>query len=100
MPGWRSRKRGRLQECGVAGSPRVHFRHTPGARARSRECERAAARAEWPIMASPMDIADLRREYQHATLSETEVHRDPLRQFERWLEDAVKAELPEPTAMA
>ena len=46
-----------------------------------------------------LNIADLRREYQRASLSETEVDPDPLRQFEHWLQQAVAAELPEPTAM-
>ncbi len=46
-----------------------------------------------------MNIADLRREYHLASLSETDVDPDPLRQFQRWLQEAVAAELPEPTAM-
>lgn len=46
-----------------------------------------------------MNIADLRREYQRASLSETDVDPDPLRQFDRWLQQAIAGELPEPTAM-
>jgi len=46
-----------------------------------------------------LNIADLRREYQRASLSEAEVDPDPLRQFQLWLEEAIKAEIPEPTAM-
>jgi pyridoxamine 5'-phosphate oxidase len=46
-----------------------------------------------------LNIADLRREYQLASLSETDVDPDPLRQFQRWLQEAVAAEVPEPTAM-
>ena len=46
-----------------------------------------------------LDIAKLRREYQRTTLTETEVDPDPLRQFDRWLSEAIRAELPEPTAM-
>jgi len=46
-----------------------------------------------------LDIANLRREYLHAALSEAEVDPDPMRQFERWLAEAISAELPEPTAM-
>jgi pyridoxamine 5'-phosphate oxidase len=46
-----------------------------------------------------LNIADLRREYHRASLSETDVDPDPLRQFQRWLQEAVAAELPEPTAM-
>ena len=46
-----------------------------------------------------LNIAELRREYHRAALDETDVDRDPLRQFDRWLAEAIKAELPEPTAM-
>ena len=46
-----------------------------------------------------MKIADLRREYQRAVLTETEVDADPMRQFDRWLKEAIAAGLPEPTAM-
>jgi len=47
-----------------------------------------------------MNIADLRKDYKLASLSEADVDADPLLQFDRWLEQAVKAELPEPTAMS
>jgi pyridoxamine 5'-phosphate oxidase len=46
-----------------------------------------------------VNIAELRREYQRASLTEADVDADPLRQFQRWLHEAVEAELPEPTAM-
>lgn len=46
-----------------------------------------------------MDIANLRREYLRAALTENEVNPDPVKQFERWLSEAIRAELPEPTAM-
>jgi len=46
-----------------------------------------------------VNIADLRREYARAELSEHEIDPDPIRQFERWLGEAVQAGLPEPTAM-
>ena len=46
-----------------------------------------------------MNIADLRQEYMRAGLSESQVDADPMRQFERWFEDAVKADLPLPNAM-
>jgi pyridoxamine 5'-phosphate oxidase len=46
-----------------------------------------------------LNIAELRRDYHRAALTEAEVDRDPMRQFERWLSEAVRAELPEPTAM-
>lgn len=46
-----------------------------------------------------MNTADLRREYHRATLNETDVDASPVTQFERWLAEAAKAEVPEPTAM-
>lgn len=46
-----------------------------------------------------MQIADLRREYCQGTLSEEEVLSHPMDQFELWLEQAIKAELHDPTAM-
>jgi len=46
-----------------------------------------------------LNIADLRREYRRAFLSETDVDPDPLRQFQRWLDEAIAGQLPEPTAM-
>jgi len=47
-----------------------------------------------------MNIADLRREYHRATLNETDVATSPVAQFQRWLSEAEKAKVPEPTAMA
>ncbi len=46
-----------------------------------------------------MKIADLRQEYMRAGLSEAQADADPLRQFERWFEDALRAKLPLPNAM-
>ncbi len=46
-----------------------------------------------------MNIASLRQEYMRAGLSESEMDRDPMRQFERWFEDAVRANLPLVNAM-
>src|SRR2546430_17494373 len=50
-------------------------------------------------MRPAVTTADLRRGYQRASLTEADVDPDPLRQFRRWLHEAVQAELPEPTAM-
>jgi pyridoxamine 5'-phosphate oxidase len=47
----------------------------------------------------PVNIADIRREYHRAALTEADVDPDPVRQFERWLSEAIRAEVPEPTAM-
>jgi pyridoxamine 5'-phosphate oxidase len=44
-------------------------------------------------------IADLRKEYALASLDERDVDRDPLKQFGRWLAQAIAAKVPEPTAM-
>ena len=46
-----------------------------------------------------MNIADLRKSYERAELSETESHSDPLQQFDQWLNEAIKGEVPEPNAM-
>ena len=46
-----------------------------------------------------MNIADLRQEYMRAGLSEAEAQRDPIRQFELWFQDALKAGVPLPNAM-
>jgi pyridoxamine 5'-phosphate oxidase len=46
-----------------------------------------------------MNIADLRQEYMRAGLSEAGTDTDPIRQFERWFEDALRARLPLPNAM-
>ncbi len=45
------------------------------------------------------DIAALRKSYEHGELDETQSAADPLAQFELWLDQALKAELPEPNAM-
>mgnify|MGYP000048723854 CR=1 FL=1 len=47
-----------------------------------------------------MSIADLRRDYSHATLSEHEVDADPIRQFEQWFQQTLASEVPEPNAMS
>jgi pyridoxamine 5'-phosphate oxidase len=46
-----------------------------------------------------MNLASLRQEYMRAGLSESDAERDPMRQFERWFEDALSAKLPLPNAM-
>lgn len=44
-------------------------------------------------------LAALRQEYALGALNETDVDPDPIRQFQRWLDEAIKAELPEPNAL-
>lgn len=46
-----------------------------------------------------MKLADLRKSYERAELDETASHADPRLQFERWMAEALSAELPEPNAM-
>src|SRR6185369_4584803 len=44
-------------------------------------------------------LADLRKSYERAELSEDASHADPLKQFDQWLTEAISAEIPEPNAM-
>ena len=44
-------------------------------------------------------LADLRKSYERAELSEEASQADPLRQFEHWLQEAISCEVPEPNAM-
>ena len=45
------------------------------------------------------NIADLRKSYERAELSEDASRADPLQQFGQWLDEAIAAEVPEPNAM-
>src|SRR4051812_34885054 len=47
----------------------------------------------------PLSIGDLRRDYARARLDEASVAADPLVEFARWFEEAVKAEARDPNAM-
>lgn len=59
--------------------------------------------AQWRLPAiAParvMKIADLRSIYRRATLAEGDVDADPFVQFDRWLAEAIAAQVQEPTAM-
>jgi pyridoxamine 5'-phosphate oxidase len=46
-----------------------------------------------------MQFPQLRKEYSQAGLSEADVDADPIRQFRRWFDEAVAADVPEPNAM-
>ncbi len=46
-----------------------------------------------------MNIADLRKSYEKAELNEDASNANPLKQFERWLNEAIQSEVPEPNAM-
>ncbi len=45
------------------------------------------------------NITDLRKEYSRATLDFSNVLKDPLKQFEKWFDEAVEAGITEPNAM-
>lgn len=46
-----------------------------------------------------MALADLRRDYSLAGLLETDAAKDPVRQFEKWFQEAEAAKIVEPNAM-
>jgi pyridoxamine 5'-phosphate oxidase len=45
------------------------------------------------------NIADIRKEYKHSTLSEKDVHPDPFKQFDKWWQEAIHSNLQEVNAM-
>ncbi|MDB5026306.1 MAG: pdxH [Mucilaginibacter sp.] len=45
------------------------------------------------------DIKNIRNEYLMASLSENDANTDPIKQFDKWFNEALKAEVHEPTAM-
>jgi len=47
-----------------------------------------------------MNLADIRTSYRSGKLHRADLHDDPIEQFNRWLGDALTAEIPEPTAMS
>jgi pyridoxamine 5'-phosphate oxidase len=44
-------------------------------------------------------LAELRKSYERAELSEDASHAEPLKQFDQWLGEAIAAQVPEPNAM-
>src|SRR5215216_3149939 len=46
-----------------------------------------------------INIADLRKDYSAQSLSETDIAPDPIRQFEKWWEQAINSQIEEPNAM-
>lgn len=46
-----------------------------------------------------MTPTDARQEYTRSSLDESDVDRDPIRQFRSWLDQAYEAQIPEPHAM-
>jgi pyridoxamine 5'-phosphate oxidase len=47
-----------------------------------------------------MSIADLRKEYSRHSLTEADVHADPIEQFKKWFGEAISAQVPEANAMS
>jgi pyridoxamine 5'-phosphate oxidase len=50
-------------------------------------------------MQSDANISSIRREYMRESLSESDVHSNPIRQFDRWWAEALKADIDEVNAM-
>jgi pyridoxamine 5'-phosphate oxidase len=46
-----------------------------------------------------VNVHDLRKEYSRHRLDESDVDSDPIRQFDRWFEEALRSDVPEPYAM-
>lgn len=46
-----------------------------------------------------MDLHNIREDYSKRELSEADCADNPIEQFERWLDEAVRAEVNEPTAV-
>ncbi len=46
-----------------------------------------------------MELADIRRDYRLKVLDEIQISRNPLIQFETWLNESIEAKVNEPTAM-
>ena len=52
-----------------------------------------------PHSSLAQSLAQTRKSYESASLSEADSHANPMQQFEQWLSEAIKAEVPEPNAM-
>ncbi|MDX2302336.1 MAG: pyridoxamine 5'-phosphate oxidase [Microscillaceae bacterium] len=50
-------------------------------------------------MKNSSEIAQIRKEYTQESLDVIDVAADPITQFKKWMDEAIQAELPEPTAM-
>src|ERR1700742_4642680 len=48
---------------------------------------------------NPEDIQNIRNEYHAAALSEKDTNADPIKQFDKWFNEAVESQQHEPTAM-
>jgi pyridoxamine 5'-phosphate oxidase len=59
-----------------------------------------ARRSGEPVQSSGSAVADLRKDYSQASLMETDVLDDPTAQFEKWFDEALRADVNEPNAMS
>ncbi len=50
-------------------------------------------------MKTQQNIANLREDYRLKTLEVTDVHPDPMQQFQIWFDEAMSSDVPEPNAM-
>jgi pyridoxamine 5'-phosphate oxidase len=50
-------------------------------------------------MMNEQDIQNLRQDYSAASLTETDVDANPMRQFDKWFNEAINAKIHEPNAM-
>ncbi|MDB5732285.1 MAG: pyridoxamine 5-phosphate oxidase [Variovorax sp.] len=64
-----------------------------------RRIDNADMNASTPPPLTAVQLADLRKSYERAELDEAHSDTEPLRQFGRWLNEAVAAQVPEPNAM-
>lgn len=53
----------------------------------------------WLRKMNKEQLQKLREEYSKHSLDESDVSSDPIEQFESWMKEAIKAEVPEPNAM-
>jgi hypothetical protein len=90
----------RLDRAGAGGEDRRARPDDVGLLPRSRRQPHRSVqlrRAAW--LSKRRDLAKLRRDYELKTLDESQVDRDPLKQFGVWMVEAIHAQVPEPTAM-
>jgi pyridoxamine 5'-phosphate oxidase len=90
---------GQMAQLGAAMQRRRGIE--PGAGIRASGIPAAAPAAPPAAARAPIGerVADLRKDYGQASLDEHDVADDPIQQFTRWFEDALKAEVNEPNAM-
>jgi pyridoxamine 5'-phosphate oxidase len=61
---------------------------------------RRGAQVGADVAPSGKAVADLRKDYSQASLMESDVLEDPIAQFEKWFDEALRADVNEPNAMS